>query len=198
MQAGCVFTLVFGIYLAEYNAIIMHVQLKEQFQKMDYRLYVTKGVAVTLGTTTPLHMGVTPETMHTLLADSTIQMQFYGNQNTHNANIVYESLDDFPEQVRDTIYWESYGRSDDFMLQYLRNAGYQPQEDIAFYPIIGIDRSWQSGFCPANPKRPATANLGKWISTNLSEVRRSSSWAMILTSGHTFPFLSPLSSRPLS
>ena len=141
MQAGCVFILIFGIYISEYNAIIMHVQLKEQFQKMDYRLYVAKGVDVTLRTTTPLQMGVTPETMHSLLADSSIQMQFYGNQNTNNANIVYESLDDFPEQVRDTLYWESYGQTDDFSLKQLREAGYKAQEDISFYPIIGIDRA---------------------------------------------------------
>ncbi len=108
-----------------------------------------------------MHMGVTPETMHTLLADSTIQMQFYGNQNTHNANIVYESLDDFPEQVRDTIYWESYGRSDDFMLQYLRNAGYQPQEDIAFYPIIGIDRELAERLLSRQSQTSGNGELGQ-------------------------------------
>ncbi|MFR5071594.1 MAG: FtsX-like permease family protein [Bianqueaceae bacterium] len=148
LHFGCAFVLVFGFYLAEFNGMSLYYFMKEKFDTLEYEILIPQGTVTTLGSTVPVKMGVTGETIQWLREKPAVQIEFCGNIITNNMHIVYEAESDIPESLHGYLPWSPRNEGEPSVLQSMADTGYTDQEDFFPYPIGGIDRQQVEAFIP--------------------------------------------------
>ena len=76
LHFGCAFVLVFGFYLAEFNGMSLYYFMKEKFDTLEYEILIPQGTVTTLGSTVPVKMGVTGETIQWLRESQLSRLSF--------------------------------------------------------------------------------------------------------------------------
>lgn len=140
LHFGCAFVLVFGFYIAEFNGMSLYYFMKEKFDTLEYEILMPQGMTTILGSTVPVNMGVTGETVEWLREKPAVRIDFCGNIVTNNMYIVYEKESDIPEALRSNLPWSPRNQGEPSVLQSMADAGYTEQEDFLPYSIGGIDR----------------------------------------------------------